>query len=57
MGCDCSGGFTEWSVDYVDDVLQQDNCYDCGVFTYMFTLLLYVELTIYIDQKLINGKE
>ena len=57
LGCDLSGDSPEWSVDYVNDFPQKDNGCNCGLFTCMLAPLIYVDLPLYFDKKLINGKE
>ena len=54
MGCDCSGDFPKWSIDDVNDVPQQGNGYNCGVFTCMFALLLSVDRHLFIINSFID---
>ena len=57
MGCGLYGVFPEWSVDNVNDVVQQGNGCGFGVFTCMFALLLYVDQPLSFYQQFVNGKE
>ena len=57
MECDRSGDFPELYVDNVNDVPQQGNGLNCGVFTCMFALLIYVDINLSFDKQLINGQE
>ena len=57
LSCDCSGGFTEFSVDDVNDFPQQGNCCNCGICPCMFVLLLSIYQPLSFDQKFVNGQD
>ena len=55
MVCDFCGDFPEFSVGDLNDVPQQGNVCDYGVFTCIFALLLSVDQPLSFDQQFING--
>ena len=57
LGCDCTGNFPEWYVDDVNYFPQQGKGCDCGIFTFMFAILLYVYQPLYFDKQFIHGQE